>query len=447
MDSIGLAKAITTYWTEKYPTMDHNAESGNPLPIISSAGIQRRIKRALSSRSARAWLLKLGWNWKEVKKGVYKDGHEREDVKEYRDQVFLPRMQALQTTMIEWDGDLQQVPKNYASNKPTVFITHDECTFDSNEGRKRIWIHNNTVPIRKKDRGQGLHVSDYLTPIGRQGDGNVCEILKCGGDIWWTGDKMLKQLTEKAIPAFETAFPGCQGIFAFDNAKIHHKYAANALQVANLNLTPGGKHSLPMRNGYFTHPDNPSIVQVQSMMLPNGQLKGLKIILQERGLWPNGQKFLTQCSIPGDLPGERKANPACRHAVNANCCARALLSSQPDFQSQKCQLQETIEAAGHQIIFYPSFHCELNFIEYFWGRAKVYTRAHCGYTFPSLVRTVPLALAQIPDVLVWKYYQRTLRMMDAYRNKMVYDSVDFKRYVYTRYSSHRRITELEVNVE
>jgi len=90
MDSIGLAKAITTYWTERYPTMDHNAESGNPLPIISMEGIQRRIKRALATRSARAWLLKLGWNWKEVKKGVYKDGHEREDVKEYRDRVFLP---------------------------------------------------------------------------------------------------------------------------------------------------------------------------------------------------------------------------------------------------------------------------------------------------------------------------------------------------------------------
>jgi len=38
-------------------------------------------------------------------------------------------------------------------------------------------------------------------------------------------------------------------------------------------------------------------------------------------------------------------------------------------------------------------------------------------------------------------------MMDAYRNNMVHDSVDFKCYVYTRYASHRQITELEVNVE
>jgi len=106
-----------------------------------------------------------------------------------------------------------------------------------------------------------------------------------------------------------------------------------------------------------------------------------------------------------------------------------------------------LEAAGHQVIFYPVFHCELNFIEYFWGRAKLYTRAHCEYSFPSLVRTVPVALAQISNQLIWKYYQRTLRMMDAYRNNIVYGSEDFRKHVYTRYLSHRRIAEAEVNVE
>ncbi|RPA98983.1 hypothetical protein L873DRAFT_1685398, partial [Choiromyces venosus 120613-1] len=56
-----------------------------------------------------------------------------------------------------------------------------------------------------------------------------------------------------------------------------------------------------------------------------------------------------------------------------------LLSSQPDFQAQKCQLQETQEVAGYMVIFYPVYHCMLNFVEYFWGRAKVYTRAHSEY--------------------------------------------------------------------
>ena len=255
---------------------------------------------------------------------------------------------------------------------------------------------------------------------------------------------MLNLLIEKVIPAFKASFPGCQALFAFDNAKIHQKYSSNALLVSNLNLMPGGKNTVPMRNGFYTHPNTPNITQVQSMMLPDGQVKGLKLILEERGLWPTGRKFLTQCTIAVEASGERKPNPACKYATNSNCCARALLSSQPDFRAQKCQLQEAIEMAGHQVIFYPVFHCELNFIEYFWGQAKVYTRAHCEYSFPSLVRTVPAALAQIPNVLIWKYYQRTLMMMDAYRNNIVYSSTDFKRHVYTRYSSHRCINNSEL---
>jgi len=98
MDSAGLAQAITTYWSQTFEHQGQGSESPQTdetvLPMISIAGIHRRIKRALSSRSARAWLLKLGRNWKEVKKGVYRDGHEREDIKEYRDNVFLPRMQS-----------------------------------------------------------------------------------------------------------------------------------------------------------------------------------------------------------------------------------------------------------------------------------------------------------------------------------------------------------------
>jgi hypothetical protein len=44
---------------------------------------------------------------------------------------------------------------------------------------------------------------------------------------------------------------------------------------------------------------------------------------------------------------------------SGKCCSTALLQSQPDFQNQKGWLQEEIEAAGHNVIFYPEFHCEL----------------------------------------------------------------------------------------
>jgi len=98
------------------------------------------------------------------------------------------------------------------------------------------------------------------------------------------------------------------------------------------------------------------------------------------------------------------------------------------------------------VIIYPVYHCKLNFIEYYWARAKLYARADCEYSFPALVRTVPEAFALVSDQLIFKYYQRVLRMMNAYRNNLVYGSEDFKRQVFTRYSSHRRISESAHNV-
>jgi len=39
------------------------------------------------------------------------------------------------------------------------------------------------------------------------------------------------------------------------------------------------------------------------------------------------------------------------------------MSLEPDFLAQKGAIAEIIEKAGHKCIFYPKFHCELNFIE------------------------------------------------------------------------------------
>jgi hypothetical protein len=42
----------------------------------------------VTSRTIRRWLLKLGFTWGDVKKGIFLDGHEREDVVEYR-KIFV----------------------------------------------------------------------------------------------------------------------------------------------------------------------------------------------------------------------------------------------------------------------------------------------------------------------------------------------------------------------
>ena len=43
-------------------------------------------------------------------------------------------------------------------------------------------------------------------------------------------------------------------------------------------------------------------------------------------------------------------------------------------------IQEIIESKGHKVIFYPKFHCELNYIEMYQGAAKRYSQNNCDYT-------------------------------------------------------------------
>ena len=51
--------------------------------------------------------------------------------------------------------------------------------------------------------------------------------------------------------------------------------------------------------------------------------------------------------------------------------------------------------AGHEVIFYPKFHCELNYIEYYWAALKRYTREHCKYSFSELEKTVLEAMNSV----------------------------------------------------
>jgi hypothetical protein len=50
------------------------------------------------------------------------------------------------------------------------------------------------------------------------------------------------------------------------------------------------------------------------------------------------------------------------------------MAAQRDLQAQNGRLQQEHEATGQEVIFYPKFHCELNFIEHFWCSCKTYTR-------------------------------------------------------------------------
>ncbi|CAG8848031.1 9460_t:CDS:2, partial [Racocetra persica] len=72
-------------------------------------------------RTILEWLKKLGWSYKKWKKNIYVDGHEQEDIVQYRQEVFLPMMAELELLLIEYDkNDLILVKKIFLliKNRP-----------------------------------------------------------------------------------------------------------------------------------------------------------------------------------------------------------------------------------------------------------------------------------------------------------------------------------------
>ena len=96
------------------------------------------------------------------------------------------------------------------------------------------------------------------------------------------------------------------------------------------------------------------------------------------------------------------------------CCARRVLEAGRDFQEPKGCLQEEVEALGHRVLFYPKFHCELNFIERYWCRAKWLARENSGYDSEAVKATVPEAPASVTNASIRGFYRLAVRTIDAY---------------------------------
>jgi hypothetical protein len=99
--------------------------------------------KKLSERTARRWLIKLGWRRTTLKKGVYMDGHERPDVIDYRVNTFLPLMAQLEKRMVHWvanGSELVRVdPELGPDEKRVIAVFQDESCFHVNEYKRDVW--------------------------------------------------------------------------------------------------------------------------------------------------------------------------------------------------------------------------------------------------------------------------------------------------------------------
>jgi hypothetical protein len=91
----------------------------------------------------------------------------------------------------------------------------------------------------------------------------------------------------------------------------------------------------------------------------------MAVILKERGhdiTYTDGDGKLKE--LYAQCPGF-KCPPE-----NPHCCCRRVLYNEPDFTEGLSLLEIAAQEHGFSLLFLPKFHCELNFIEMCWGKAK-----------------------------------------------------------------------------
>ena len=164
--------------------------------------------------TARKWLQKLGFKKVNHTKGVYFDGHEREDVVSYRTE-FLDKLEELDRRCIVYDG---HVPRLFEGEKPLICIHHDESTFYSNADQKCYWSDGSTVILKQKSLGQSIMVSDFIEKAGSdflKYNVSVARLLlETQTDGYFDSDKLSEQV-DKAISIFDRKYPHAQGLFLY----------------------------------------------------------------------------------------------------------------------------------------------------------------------------------------------------------------------------------------
>ena len=151
-------------------------------------------------------MLLCGFRRKLYIKSYFVDGHEREDVKDYRENVFYLKCKRMR----QYAGDKKDVEISIElSNglEEIVWLYQDESTIYANDCHKFEYVDIDEVgDIRQKSLGSSLMVSAFMCPChgimqSILHPGRVSyKIIKAGKnrDGYWTNNNLVDQLKNKA---------------------------------------------------------------------------------------------------------------------------------------------------------------------------------------------------------------------------------------------------------
>ncbi|PBK97946.1 hypothetical protein ARMGADRAFT_1044557 [Armillaria gallica] len=331
-------------------TKDGYIRAQDIVDFVMTPEVQKKLEEASAKKKS---ISTLGWQYGCKSNGMYIDGHERDDVKEYRKQLSHQWLHEYEPRMIVFDnnGKVIRLPKGFplpakycGQAFELIFVTHDESTFYAND-RHRAKYHHISKKACPEPKEEDFQTVKWRRLVDGKDDAHV--IFKAGTnhDGWFTSEDLLAQV-DHAIDIFEGKTNGfAMGLWMFDNTPNYQKCARDALFAQKLPKRPSETwtpHSSESRmcNTWFANGEPQHLYYPDDHPTMPGWFKGMETIIREQGLWPE-DGLLAQCE-----------------ARQTDCCCRWLLFTQPDFIAQKSQLKELIVSWGHICDFYPKYHCD-----------------------------------------------------------------------------------------
>jgi hypothetical protein len=196
---------------EVMPRCFQHALNNRILPSLNIA-----LKKPLCKRTARRWLIKLGWRMTQIRKGVYLDGHEREDVVKYRNEEFLPRMKEFESRMTHYilDGEvLKPIEPVLAPDKKKIIpLFQDESCFHANEYKSSAWsAFQYYATIMQSNLQPGFERERFFSKVNHAAASFMSLILSMKSLVDWSCEAQMEALkwmhAKSSIPA-RTVMPG-----------------------------------------------------------------------------------------------------------------------------------------------------------------------------------------------------------------------------------------------
>ena len=166
--------------------------------------------------------------------------------------------------------------------RPIICVFHDESTFYANADQSFFWGDGSKQALKQKSLGQSLMISDCVDEVSgllQYGEDEARLTLETQSEGYFNNDMLLEQVRH-ALAIFEAKYPQAQGMFIFDNAPSHMKCPDDALNPEKMNVKDRGKQPR-MRDTMWNG-------AVQQMVTAEGEQKGMRTVLQERGVNTEG---------------------------------------------------------------------------------------------------------------------------------------------------------------